>query len=376
MINIFNPTKHLHKTDKLILNSVNKFCRNILPDYLNKHEYRELYKEMGNLGILGCNLNSHNCLGLSNTMYGLISKEIEYVDSGFRSLMGVQSSLVMKTIDNYANDSVKNKYFSGLQNGTIIGSFGLTEADSGSNVAQMKTTATKINNDFILNGSKTWITNAPIADLFVIWAKYDNNVNGFIVERGEKGLETATIENKLSMNNTSTGMIFLDNCKIPSTNRLKVIGLKGPLSSLNSARIGVSIGSLGAAEACIDIALDYSKNRILFGNLLCEKQLVQSKLVDMITKYNLGLALALKITEHIDDDDFAPEMISMMKMTNPQLALEIARSARDILGGNGITEEYKVFRHLANLETVNTYEGTHDIHKLILGNYFTGKSAF
>tara|TARA_B100001093_G_C26813313_1_gene1008507 strand:+ start:511 stop:1641 length:1131 start_codon:yes stop_codon:yes gene_type:complete len=376
MINLINPLKRLSQTDKIILDSVKKFTNTNLINYLDKHRHRELYKEMGDLGLLGCNLNRNNCLGLSNTMYGLVSKEIERVDSGFRSMLGVQSSLVMKTINDYGNKKVIDNYFDNLKLGNKIGSFALTEADSGSNVSLMKTNAYLKNNDYIINGSKTWITNAPIADIFIIWAKVDKKINGFVVDKDSKGLETTTINNKLSMTNTITGMIFLDNVVVPKENRLNVTGIKGPLNALNSARLGLSMGSLGAAEECIKIALDYTKNRELFGTKLCQKQIVQSKLVDMITKYNLSLSLTLEILNIVDNDEHIPEMISMIKMNNPQIALDIARTTRDLLGGNGITKEYNVFRHLTNLETVNTYEGTADIHKLILGKYFTGYSAF
>ena len=372
MINIINPLKKISKSEKLILDTVKKFARNELPLFLGKNNHKSLYREFGKLGILGCNLDN----GLSNTMYGLVCKEIEYIDSGFRSMVGVQSSLVMKTISDYANDSIKLKYLDNLREGKIIGCFGLTEAESGSNIADMKTCAKKDNDDYILNGTKTWITNAPIADLFIIWAKLDDKVNGFILDKNYKGIETSEITNKLSMSETKTGIIYLDNVRVPKKNKLDVIGLKGPLSSLNSARIGLSTGSLGAAEACIDISLDYVNNRKLFGSYLSQKQIVQSKLVDMITKYNLSFALTLEILDLIDKDDYNDEMISMIKMNNPQMSLEIARISRDILGGNGIIEDYKVFRHLSNLETVNTYEGTYDIHKLILGKYFTGYSAF
>ena len=257
-----------------------------MPRYLGENQHRDLYKELGNLGILGCNVQSNLDLSVSNTMYGLICKEIEYIDSGFRSLVGVQSSLVIKTINDYADDSIKEHYIQSLKKRDSIGSFCLTEAESGSDISAIKTYAKKDREDYIINGNKTWITNAPIADIFIVWAKINNKINGFIIDKDMKGLEVSEINNKLSMNETKTGLVYFDNVRVPKINRLAVEGVKGPLTSLNSARIGLSTGSLGAAEACIDISLDYAKNRKLFGSYLSQKQIIQSKLVDMITKYN------------------------------------------------------------------------------------------
>ena len=376
MIHIFNPLKKISQSDKLILESVKKFARSELPRFLGKNQHRDLYKEFGKLGILGCNVQSNLDFSVSNTMYGLICKEIEYIDSGFRSLVGVQSSLVIKTLNDYADSSIKKHYIQSLKEGNTIGSFCLTEAESGSDISAIKTYAKEDKGDYLINGNKTWITNAPIADIFIVWAKLNKKINGFIVTKNMKGLEVSEINNKLSMNETKTGLVYLDNVRVPKINRLKIEGSKGPLTSLNSARIGLSTGSLGAAEACIDISLDYVKNRKLFGTYLSQKQNIQSKLVDMITKYNASLALTLKILDLIDNDEYDTEIISMIKMNNPQISLDIARTSREILGGNGIINDYNVFRHMSNLETVNTYEGTHDIHKLILGKYFTGENAF
>ena len=376
MINIFNPIKKMTSTNKSIINAVNKFCRTNLPNYINKNCHQELYKEFGTLGILGSTLSTSGCLGINYQTYGLIAKELEYIDSSFRSMVGVQTSLVMSPISKYGNDIAKDKYINDLRLGNKIGCFGLTESESGSDASKMKTYAVLKNDMYILNGSKTWITNAPIADIFIIWAKLNNRINGFIIEKDTLGLDITEIKNKLSFKSSPTGMIFLNNVKVPIENKLNVVGMKGPLSVLNEARIGLSMGALGAAESCIDISMDYVKNREMFGSYLSEKQLVQNKLVNMIIEYNLGLSLSMDIIESYDNGTCDPELISVIKRNNAYKSLEIARTARDILGANGITEEYNVFRHLNNLETVNTYEGTYDLHTLILGKYFIGSSAF
>lgn len=376
MINLICPLKNLSNTNKLIINSVNKFSRELLPNYLVSHEYKSLYKELGNLGILGCQFSSNNCLGVNKKMYGLIAKELEYIDSGFRGMYSVQSSLVMGALLNYGNKKLIDMHIDELRTGNKIGCFGLTEPDSGSDVANMKTYAKLDNGDFLINGNKTWITNAPIADILIIWAKYKNRINGFLLEKDMPGLTTVEIKDKLSMKSSPTGMIFMDNVRVPKINHLNTLGMNGPLNLINNARLSVALGSLGAAESCIDIALDYTQNRKLFGSYLCEKQLIQDKLVNMITEYNLAFSLSLNIIDYIDDNELKPHLVSIIKRNNPKKALEIARNARDILGGNGITKEYNIFRHLVNLETVNTYEGTHDIHTLILGKHFTGYNAF
>ena len=291
-------------------------------------------------------------------------------------MFSVQSSLVMNPIFKYANDSLKDKYLPMLSSGEFIGCFGLTEPNAGSNPNDMKTHAVRDGNHYILNGSKTWISNSPIADVFIVWAKLDNKVHGFLLDRDMNGIDTPKIEGKLSLRTSVTGMIFLDNVKVPLENKLNIEGLKGPFSCLNDARLGISFGSLGAAESCLSTTIDYVLNRKQFNLLLAEKQLIQYKLADMVSEYNLALNSTYSVAEAVDENDFIPEMISFVKRNSCQKSLNIARTCRDILGGNGISEEYHVFRHLSNLETVNTYEGTHDIHSLILGRYITGKMAF
>ena len=379
-LNLLKPHLPLTSTQKMIINSVKKFSKNELMPRINQDvktpTNRELYLKFGEMGLLGPTIKDYGCLGTSYLMYGLIAKEIEYVDSGYRSMYSVQSSLVMNPINKYGTSNVKEKYLEKLSTGEYIGCFGLTEADSGSDASAMKTNAKLVNGDYILNGSKTWITNSPIADILLIWAKLDNKVQGFVLDRNMDGITTPEITNKMSLHSSTTGMIFLDNVRVPKENKLDIIGMKGPLSCLNDARLGISFGVLGSAEYCIETALDYGLNRSLFGSLLVEKQLFQTKLADMITEYNLGLLATLQVAEHVDNQESIPEMISMIKRNNCQKSLQIARQTRDMLGGNGITQDYQIFRHLINLETVNTYEGTHDIHSLILGNYFTNYKAF
>lgn len=379
-LNLLKPHLPLTSTQKMIIDSVKKFSKMELMPRINQDvkepSNRELYLKFGEMGLLGPTIKDYGCLGTSYLMYGLIAKEIEYVDSGYRSLYSVQSSLVMNPIYKYGTSIVKDQYLGKLSTGEYIGCFGLTEPESGSDASTMKTNAKLVNGDYILNGSKTWITNSPIADILLIWAKLDNKVQGFILDRNMEGITTPEITNKMSLHSSTTGMIFLDNVRVPKENKLDIIGMKGPLSCLNDARLGISFGVLGSAEYCIETALDYGLNRSLFGSLLAEKQLFQTKLADMITEYNLGLLASLQVAEQVDKQESIPEMISMIKRNNCQKSLQIARQTRDMLGGNGITQDYQIFRHLINLETVNTYEGTYDIHSLILGNYFTNYKAF
>ena len=379
-LNLLKPHLSLTSTQKMIIDSVKKFSKTELMPRINQdvkeQSNRELYLKFGEMGLLGPTIKDYGCLGTSYLMYGLIAKEIEYVDSGYRSMYSVQSSLVMNPIDKYGTSNIKDKYLEKLSKGEYIGCFGLTEPDSGSDASTMKTNAKLVNGDYILNGSKTWITNSPIADILLIWAKLDNKVQGFVLDRNMEGITTPEITNKMSLHSSTTGMIFLDNVRVPKENKLDIIGMKGPLSCLNDARLGISFGVLGSAEYCIETALDYGLNRSLFGSLLAEKQLFQIKLADMITEYNLGLLASLQVAEQIDNQESIPEMISMIKRNNCQKSLQIVRQTRDMLGGNGITQDYQIFRHLINLETVNTYEGTYDIHSLILGNYFTNYKAF
>ena len=379
-INLLKPRLNISMTDNILLDSVRKFCRDKLFHRLKSdpkgRENKDLYRKFGEIGLLGPTIKYNDCLGISNKMYGLIAKEIEYIDSGYRSMYSVQSSLVMKPIFKYGNEEVIDKYLDKLSKGEYVGCFGLTEPDSGSDASSMKTKAIYDGEQYILNGSKTWITNSPISDVLIIWAKYENKVNGFLLDRNMKGIETPEIKNKMSLNTSITGSIYLNDVKVPKENKLNIVGMKGPLSCLNDARLGISFGVLGSAEYCIETALDYGINRKIFGSYLAEKQLYQQKMADMVTEYNLAFNAAISVADKVDKDESINQMISLIKRNNCKKSLDIARKSRDILGGNGITEDYNVFRHMVNLETVNTYEGTQDIHSLIIGNYLTNYSAF
>jgi glutaryl-CoA dehydrogenase len=381
MINILSIGKNLSTTQNLIIESVKNFCKTelkprVISDYRNEVIDRNIFKKFGEMGIFGPTINGYGCLGESYTTYGLIAKEIEYIDSGYRSMFSVQSSLVMNPIFNYGNEKIKDKYLSRLGSGDYIGCFGLTEPDHGSDPSSMKSKAILDGNNYILNGNKTWISNSPIADVFVIWAKLDDKVRGFVLDRGMEGISTPKIDGKLSLKTSVTGMINLDEVKVPKENMLNIEGLKGPFSCLNNARLGISFGVLGSAQFCFETALEYSQNRKLFGQLLSEKQLLQMKLANMATEWNLSLLSCLHVANLIDKGQYTPEMISLIKRNSCSKSLDIVRNCRDILGGNGISEEYEIFRHLCNLETVNTYEGTYDIHSLILGTCLTGKKSF
>ena len=376
-IRLLKPNLNLSSTENIIIENLKKFCKSELKPIVNNFtDNREIYRKFGEMGILGPTINDYNCLGTSYKMYGLMAKEIESIDSGYRSMFSVQSSLVMNPINKYGNEIVKSNYLEKLAKGEYIGCFGLTEPDSGSDAGSMKTKARLVNRNYVISGSKTWITNSPIADVLLVWAIYDGEVNGFVLDRTMEGIHTPEIEDKLSLNSSTTGMIFLDNVKVPRENRLNIEGMKGPLSCLNDARLGISFGVLGAAEQCIETAIDYTLDRKLFGTQLAQKQLIQNKISDMVTEYNLGLLASLEVAENVDNNESIPEMISLIKRNNCYKSLNIARTCRDILGGNGITKEYNIFRHMTNLETVNTYEGTYDIHGLILGKYLTGISSF
>ena len=338
---------------------------------------REIMNELGELGFLGATLSSHGCADVSYVAYGLISREIERVDSGYRSAFSVQSSLGMYPIYAFGAEALKDKYLPKLRTGEYVGCFGLTEPDAGSDPASMRTRAKKIDGGYLLSGSKTWITNSPIADVFVVWAKDDaGDIRGFVFERGAKGLTTPKIEGKVSLRASITGMIMMDDVFVPDEAMLDVKGLRGPFSCLNNARYGIAWGSLGAAEFCFHAARDYTLARKMFGRPLANTQLVQKKLADMLTEITLGLHSVLQLGRLMDAGQAAPEMISIMKRNNCGKALDIARVARDMHGGNGISDEYHVIRHMVNLETVNTYEGAHDVHALILGRAITGLAAF
>lgn len=339
---------------------------------------REIFNEMGELGLLGAMVDEKfGGIGASHVVYGLVAREVERVDSGYRSMMSVQSSLVMYPIESFASESQKMKHLPKLASGEHIGCFGLTETDGGSDPGAMRTTAKKVDGGYVLNGSKMWITNSPVADVAVVWAKLDAKIRGFVVERGMEGFTTPEIKGKLSLRASITGEIALDDCFVPEENMFpEVTGLRGPFSCLNKARYGISWGAMGSAEFCWHAARDYAMERIVFGKPIAGTQLVQKKLADMQTEISLGLQGSLALGRALDAGAWSPEAISLMKRNNCGKALAIAREARDIHGGNGISEEYHVLRHAMNLETVNTYEGTHDIHALILGRAQTGLQAF
>ncbi len=350
----------------------------ILMAFRNENFDRAILTEMGELGFLGATLDSHGCADISYVAYGLISREIERVDSGYRSAFSVQSSLVMYPIWAFGSDAQKDQYLPKLRTGESAGCFGLTEPDAGSDPASMRTRAKTVDGGVIINGSKTWITNSPIADVFVVWAKDDaGDIRGYILERGMAGLTTPKIEGKFSLRASVTGMIMLQDVFVPAENMLpNVKGLKGPFSCLNNARYGIAWGALGAAEFCFHAARTYTLERKMFGRPLAQTQLVQKKLADMQTEITIGLQAVLQLGRLMDDGNAAPEMISLCKRNSCGKALEIARASRDMHGGNGIADEYHVIRHMMNLETVNTYEGAADVHALILGRGITGLSAF
>ncbi|TJY61131.1 acyl-CoA dehydrogenase [Sinimarinibacterium sp. CAU 1509] len=339
---------------------------------------RGLLQEFGSMGLLGIGLDGPGCPGGSQVMYGLVAREIERIDSAYRSALSVQSSLVMFPIQAYAEESLRAHWLPQLASGTAVGAFGLTEPDHGSDPGGMRTRARRRGDDWVLSGSKTWISHAPVADVFVVWARdvEGGTLRGFVLERGMVGLMTPKIDGKLSLRASITGQIVLDDVVVPDRQRLRVDGFKGPFSCLNKARYGISWGAIGAAETCWWTARDYTLQRQQFGRPLAANQLVQKKLADMQTEISLGLAGALQLGRMLDAGTGSAEAVSLMKRNNCRKALEIARTARDMLGGNGISEDYPVMRHMMNLETVNTYEGTEDVHALILGRGQTGLPAF
>jgi glutaryl-CoA dehydrogenase len=346
----------------------------------NRHERfdRAIMNEMGELGLLGSTLHGYGCAGVNYVSYGLIAREIERVDSGYRSAMSVQSSLVMWPIYAYGTEEQKQRWLPKLATGEAVGAFGLTEPNHGSDPGSMESRARKASAGFVLRGEKTWITNSPIADVFVVWAKDDaGKIRGYLLERGMKGLSTPKMEGKFSLRASSTGMISMDDVEVPETNLLPgVSGLKGPFGCLSRARYGIGWGALGAAEFCWHRARQYTLDRKQFGKPLAANQLIQIKLADMQTEIALGLQIALRLGRLLDEGRAAPEMISLVKRNACGKALQIARTSRDMHGGNGVSDEFHVIRHMMNLEAVNTYEGTHDIHGLILGRAQTGLSAF
>ena len=375
--------EQLSEEELIIHKSAKDYCQNqLLPRiiYANRNEKfdRSIYKELGELGFLGAPIKGYGCAGVNYVSYGLIAREIERVDSSYRSAFSVQTSLSMHAIYEFGSDEQKDFYLPDMAKGDKLGCFGLTEADAGSDPGSMKTKATEKDGGYVLNGSKNWITNSPIADVLVIWAKDEQGIlRGFIVDRDSKGVSTPTIEGKFALRASVTGQIFLDNVFVPKEKMLpEVQSFKGPFSCLNMARYGIAWGAMGAAEFCWNAALEYSMERVQFGKPLAAKQLIQNKLADMQTEITLGMQSVLRLGRLIDDGKMEPHMISMLKRNNCQKALEIARKSRDIHGGNGISDEYHVIRHCMNLEAVNTYEGTYDVHGLILGKQQTNLDAF
>ncbi|KGD66507.1 glutaryl-CoA dehydrogenase [Alcanivorax nanhaiticus] len=372
----------LSDDERMIRDTAREYCQNhLMPRILeaNRHErfHREIMNEMGALGFLGPTIpEQYGGAGVNHVSYGLVAREVERVDSGYRSAMSVQSSLVMHPIHAFGSETVRMKYLPKLASGEWVGCFGLTEPDHGSDPGSMSTRARKVEGGYLLNGTKTWITNSPIADVAVVWANLDGKIHGFVVERGFDGFATPKIEGKFSLRASITGQIVLEDCFVPEENHLEVEGLKGPFSCLNKARYGISWGSMGAAEFCWHAARQYTLDRKQFGRPLAQTQLIQKKLADMQTEITLGLQGALQLGRLMDSGQWAPEMVSLMKRNNCGKAIDIARQARDMHGGNGVSDEYHVIRHVMNLEAVNTYEGTHDVHALILGRAQTGLQAF
>jgi len=369
--------------ERMVRDAAHAYCREKLaPRVLeaNRHERfdREIMTEMGALGFLGSTLTGYGCAGVNHACYGLIAREVERVDSGFRSALSVQSSLVMYPIHAFGSEAQRERFLPRLATGEWLGCFGLTEPDSGSDPASMKARAEKTGGGYLLHGSKMWISNAPIADVLLIWAKDPEGVvRGYLLERGMKGLATPKIEGKFSLRASPTGEVVMDRVFVPDDNVLPgVSGLKGPFSCLNKARFGIAWGAFGAAEFCWYAARDYALARVQFGRPLGANQLIQLKLADMQTEIALGLQAALRLARLMDEGRATPEMISLVKRNSCGKALDIARAARDMHGGNGISDEFHVIRHVMNLEAVNTYEGTHDVHALILGRAQTGISAF
>ncbi|NCP19883.1 MAG: acyl-CoA dehydrogenase [Erythrobacter sp.] len=388
----FDPTDpfrlddQLTEDERMIRETAHAFAQSelqprVIEAFREEASAPELFPLMGQAGLLGATIpEEYGGAGAGYVAYGLIAREIERVDSGYRSMASVQSSLVMYPIHAFGTEEQKKKYLPGLASGELIGCFGLTEPDAGSDPAGMKTHAKKDGDDYVISGSKTWISNSPFADVFVVWAKSEDHggaIRGFVLEKGMEGVSAPKIEGKISLRASTTGMIVMDEVRVPATAMFpEVQGLKGPFSCLNRARYGISWGSMGAAEFCMDAAKQYGLDRQQFGVPLASKQLYQLKLADMLTEIALGLQASLRVGRLMDEGNWSPDMISIVKRNNVGKALNIARVARDMHGGNGISEEYQVIRHMVNLETVNTYEGTHDVHALILGRAITGIPAF
>ena len=377
--------EQLSEDERMVRDSARDFCQQtLMPGILqaNRQDHFDtaIMRQFGEMGLLGATIDGYGCSGVNYVSYGLIARDVERVDSGYRSAMSVQSSLVMHPIYQFGSEEQKEKYLPKLASGEWIGCFGLTEPDAGSDPAGMKTRAKKVEGGYRLTGSKMWITNSPVADVFVVWAKNqdeDDKITGFVLEKGMQGLSAPKVEGKLSLRASITGEIVMDNVFVPDENMLpKVRGLKGPFSCLNMARYGISWGAMGAAEFCWHAARQYGLDRKQFNKPLAQTQLFQTKLANMQTEIALGLQASLRVGQLIDSKTFDPTMISLVKRNNCGKALDIARQSRDMHGGNGISDEFHIMRHMINLETVNTYEGTYDVHGLILGRAQTGLQAF
>ena len=375
--------QQLDDEERLVRDSTRRFCeRHLAPRAraaFREHRFdHELFREMGAAGLFGATLQGYGCAGLNQVSYGLMAREVERVDSGFRSTLSVQSSLVMYPVHAFGSEEQKARWLPGLARGELVGCFGLTEPDHGSDVAGMRTVARRVAGGWSLSGTKTWISNAPVADLFVVWARDEDGLaRGFLLERGTPGLATNAIEGKLSLRTSVTGSVMMDDARVPEDALLPgASGLRAPFACLTRARYGICWGVMGAAEACWHAARNYVMDRQQFGRPLAASQLVQKKLADMQTEIALGLAASLRLGRLFDAGELEPEMVSLLKRNNCGKALDIARVARDMHGANGISDEYDVIRHMLNLETVNTYEGTHDIHALILGRAQTGIASF
>ncbi len=381
-VDFYNLDQHLTEEELMVRDLVRDWVdEEVLPiieDYYTKGTFPlELIPKIGEMGLFGCNLAGYECAGLSNVAYGVVCQELERGDSAIRSCVSVQGSLSMYPIHAFGTEEQKNKYLPGMAKGELIGCFGLTEPDHGSDPAGMETKAVEDGDSYVINGAKMWITNGTIADLAIVWAKLDGKIRGFIVEKGDKGFTAPEMKGKHSLRASITSELVFQDCRIPKDRLLPdVQGLKGPLSCLTQARFGIAWGSLGAAMGCFHSSVDYSKSRIMFNKPIASFQLVQNKLAWMLREITKGQLLAYHLGRAKDKGEASPEMVSLGKMNNVDIALEIARTARDIHGANGILNEYPIMRHMANLESVYTYEGTHDIHNLILGRWITGLQAF
>lgn len=381
-LDLFDINALLGEEEQMVQQSVGRWVdERVIPvigEAFDNHEFpMDLIPEMADLGLFGSSIQGYGCAGLSYTSYGLICQELERGDSGLRSFASVQSSLCMFPIYAFGSEEQKQKWLPPMSRGEVIGCFGLTEPHAGSDPASMKTHAKKDGDDWIINGSKMWITNGSIADLAIVWAQTEDGIQGFLIEKGMKGFDTELIKRKMSLRASVTSALFFDNVRVPDANRLPMVkGLKGPLSCLSNARYGISWGPIGSAQACLQEVIDYTEERVLFGRSLNENQIIQQKMADMSRRITTAQLLALRLSQLKESDELHPTQISMAKWNNVRMAIDIARECRDMLGGAGITTEHVAIRHMLNLESVITYEGTETIHQLVVGRELTGKNAF